>query len=64
MGRYKDNAKWLTYFAPFRALSISAAYLTPFSLHNGLNLAQVFLLQSVFYIGEGMPAKLTRFHDL
>ncbi len=48
MFRYQQNAKWLKYFAPFRALSISAAYLTPFFLQNGLSLSQIFLLQSVF----------------
>lgn len=50
MDRHKDNAKWLTYFAPFKALSISAAYLTPFFLSNGLNLSQVFVLQSIFSV--------------
>lgn len=48
MNRYQDNAKWLTYYAPFRSLSISAAYLTPFFLEKGLSLSEVFLLQSVF----------------
>ena len=48
MDQYKDNAKWLMWLAPFKNLSISAAYLTPFFLQNGLNLSQVFLLQSVF----------------
>jgi MFS family permease len=48
--RYKQNAKWLIYLAPFRTLSISAAYLTPFFLHNGLNLAQIFTLQSIFSV--------------
>lgn len=48
MHRYRDNAKWLTYFAPFRALSISAAYLTPFFLQHGLSLSQMFVLQSIF----------------
>lgn len=48
MDRYKQNAKWLTCFAPFRALSISAAYLTPFFLEHGLSLSQVFVLQSIF----------------
>lgn len=50
MDRYRQNAKWLAYFAPFRALSISAAYLTPFFEQNGLSLAQVFLLQSIFSV--------------
>lgn len=50
MDRYKENAKWLTYFAPFRALSISAAYLTPFFLQKGLSLSQIFILQSIFSI--------------
>lgn len=48
MDRYKQNVKWLTLFAPFRALSISAAYLTPFFLQHGLSLAQIFVLQSIF----------------
>jgi MFS family permease len=50
MDRYKDNAKWLTWFAPFRALSVSAAYLTPFFLQHGLNLTQIFILQSIFSV--------------
>jgi len=48
MNRYKQNAKWLTYYAPFKSLSISAAYLTPFFLQRGLSLSGVFLLQSIF----------------
>jgi MFS family permease len=48
MDRYQKNARWLTLFAPFRALSISAAYLTPFFLQHGLSLSQMFLLQSIF----------------
>jgi MFS family permease len=48
MDRYKDNAKWLMFFAPFKALSVSAAYLTPFFLEKGLSLSEVFLLQSIF----------------
>ena len=47
---YKHNAKWLLWFAPFRALSISAAYLTPFFLQKGLNLSEILLLQSVFSV--------------
>lgn len=43
-----DNAKWLAYYAPFRALSVSAAYLTPFFLEKGLTLSGIFLLQSIF----------------
>ena len=50
MDKYKDNARWLTYFAPFRALSISAAYLTPFFLQHGLSLAQILGLQSIFSV--------------
>lgn len=52
MDRYKENAKWLTYFAPFKALSVSAAYLTPFFLQNGLSLSQIFLLQSIFSVAS------------
>lgn len=50
MDRYRHNAKWLACFAPFQALSISAAYLTPFFEQNGLSLVQVFLLQSIFSV--------------
>ncbi len=50
MDRYKQNVKWLTYLSPFKTLSISAAYLTPFFLLHGLNLTQVFLLQSIFSV--------------
>lgn len=50
MDRYKENAKWLLYFAPFRALSVSAAYIVPFFIQHGLSLSQVFLLQSIFSI--------------
>jgi len=50
VNKYKENAKWLTYFAPFKALSISAAYLTPFFLQKGLNLSQIFALQSIFSV--------------
>lgn len=48
MKTYKDNAKWLTWQAPFRVLSISSAYLAPFFLEKGLDLSQIFLLQSIF----------------
>ncbi len=48
MGRYQENTRWLLYFAPFRALSVSAAYLTPFFLEKGFSLSEIFLLQSVF----------------
>jgi MFS family permease len=50
MDRYKDNAKWLIYFAPFKAMSVSAAYLTPFFLQKGLSLSQIFVLQSIFSV--------------
>lgn len=50
MHRYQHNAKWLTWLAPFRSLSISAAYITPFFLQHGLSLSQVFLLQSIFSV--------------
>jgi MFS family permease len=46
--RVADNAKWLLCLAPFRALSISAAYLTPFFLEKGMTLSEIFLLQSAF----------------
>ncbi len=48
MRHYSQNARWLLWFAPFRALSISAAYLTPFFLEHGLSTSQIFLLQSIF----------------
>ena len=50
MNLYKYNAKWLMCIAPFRDLSVSAAYLAPFFLQKGLSLSQIFLLQSVFSI--------------
>lgn len=46
--RYQNNASWLLRAAPFKGLNISAAYLTPFFFHTGLNLSQIFLLQSIF----------------
>lgn len=48
MRHVSKNAKWLLWFAPFRSLSISAAYLTPFFVDQGLSMSQIFLLQSVF----------------
>ncbi len=48
MRHYSQNARWLLWLAPFRALSISAAYLTPFFVEHGLNTTQIFLLQSIF----------------
>ncbi len=50
MKDYRDNAKWLVWLAPFKGLSVSAAYLTPFFLESGLNLSQIFLLQSIFSV--------------
>lgn len=50
MDRHKQNAKWLAWLAPFRSLSISAAYLTPFFQLHGLSLSQVFTLQSIFSV--------------
>lgn len=48
MRKFQNNAKWLVYFAPFRALSISAAYLVPFFSEKGMSQSDIFLLQSVF----------------
>ncbi len=48
MKHYTNNARWLQLFAPFRALSISAAYLTPFFLSKGMSQAEIFSLQSIF----------------
>jgi len=48
MKKYADNAKWLVCFAPFRVMSVSAAYITPFFLQKGLSLTAIFALQSVF----------------
>jgi MFS family permease len=48
MGRYQDNAKWLQWMAPFKGMSISAAYLTPFFLQHGLSLNQMFQLQAIY----------------
>jgi MFS family permease len=50
MHRYRNNAKWLTWLAPFRQLSVSAAYLTPFFLQQGLSLTQIFILQAIFSV--------------
>jgi MFS family permease len=50
MRHYHNNARWLMWFAPFRVLSISAAYLVPFFLEKGLNQSQIFLLQSIFSV--------------
>ena len=48
MRDYRNNAKWLIFMAPFRMLSISAAYLVPFFVSKGMNQSEIFLLQSVF----------------
>lgn len=59
MDRYKQNVRWLMLLAPFRNLSISAAYLTPFFLQNGLNLSEMLLLQSIFsgaYLAWEIPS--------
>ena len=48
MDRYTQNAKWLQWFAPFRNLSISAAYLIPFFIGHGMSQTEIFLLQSIF----------------
>lgn len=48
MYRYRDNVIWLMWLAPLRQLPVSAAYLTPFFISNGLNLTQIFLLQAFF----------------
>jgi MFS family permease len=45
---HTNNAHWLQFFAPLRALSVSTAYLAPFLLQKGFDLSQIFLLQSVF----------------
>lgn len=48
MRHYSNNAKWLLWSSPFRNLSISAAYITPFFVSHGLTTSQIFLLQSAF----------------
>lgn len=50
MDTYTQNTKWLLRMAPFRQLSLSAAYLTPFFISHGLSLTQVFAVQSVFSV--------------
>lgn len=50
MRHYTNNHHWLLWFAPFKALSISAAYLTPFFIENGLTMAEIFALQAIFSI--------------
>ncbi len=48
MSHYSQNARWLLRLAPFRVMSISAAYLVPFFVERGLNTTEIFLLQSIF----------------
>ncbi len=36
------------WFAPFKTLSISGAYLAPFFLSHGLSQAEIFIIQSIF----------------
>ncbi len=50
MDHYKQNAKLLAWFAPFRSLSVSAAFLVPFFLEKGLSQAEIFALQSIFSV--------------
>ncbi len=50
MRHYARNPLWLLRFAPFRGLSVSAAYLVPFFLERGLSLTEIFLLQSIFSV--------------
>lgn len=50
MKQYQENVKWLTYFTPFRSMSISVAYLAPFFLENGLSMSEILILQSIFSI--------------
>lgn len=48
MRHYRQNARWLLLFAPFRGMVLSAAYLTPFFVEHGLSTSEIFLLQSIF----------------
>lgn len=50
MSPYAANATWLARFAPFRTLTMSAAYLTPFFLEKGLSLSEIFMLQAIFSV--------------
>ncbi|HSX33227.1 MAG TPA: MFS transporter [Candidatus Saccharimonadales bacterium] len=50
MDRHKDNAKWLIRFAPFRVLSVSGAYITPFFIQHGMSLWQIFALQTIYSV--------------
>jgi MFS family permease len=50
MAHFTNNPKWLLRFAPFRALPLSSAYLAPFFLERGLNLTEIFLLQTIFSV--------------
>jgi MFS family permease len=45
---YERNPLWLLWFAPFRSLSISAAYLVPFFVERGLSAAEIMGLQALF----------------
>lgn len=48
MKHFSRNPLWLLWFAPFRSLSVSAAYLVPFFLERGLNQTEILGLQSIF----------------
>jgi MFS family permease len=48
MRHLTHNARWLLWSVPFRNLSLSTAYLTPFLVSHGLNASRLFLLQSIF----------------
>lgn len=48
MRSYQDNPRLLQWFAPFRVLAMSAAYLVPFFLEKGLDQKDIFVLQSIF----------------
>ncbi len=50
MRHYSNNARWLMWLAPFKALSISAAYLVPFFVQHNMSQSRIFLLQSVFSV--------------
>jgi MFS family permease len=50
MERYARNPRLLRWFAPFRVMAISGAFIVPFFIQKGLSQAEIFLLQSIFSV--------------
>jgi len=52
MRDYSQNPRWLQYLSPFRNLTLSSGYLTPFFFLNGLSVARIMILQAIFTIAS------------